>query len=468
MGARVSLSSLLAATALGGPARVGLSTVMAATHLGGPIRVSGSYLMFIRSAKSAFELTRLESTSSLDKFDGFGVKTYDVTVLQAPTPEHNPYRPSIPESTIQTLGPEGYDYLKENQEIQREQHNLTQAGDTTFPYQLMIKAHDVAQYRLGSIARFYHEDYGLILARYVQFSLMSTTANAASPCGLILKKKGQPLRWEVTNQLSHSHPDLVVGILGPYAPPITGQYGWVIIDGPNLQQVGNDSPGFPAIGEGFAWSGDGTVSTRAKGRILGRRVYKGNSTGNLLTGYLRIQLEGPSLESIKAEVDADTGDLRALVADVQAKVESLSELTNADVLNALKKSIATLNSKLSLEAGARAAGDRSINQRIDDLDIVSVTILNNAIQTLKDWVQLGQDTQDTAIARAFDKGQEAYDLIVPLAAVVTNLESQFNSLLAAWNEYINQPHGKFPVVDGSVPPNLVYMDDGSLVYVETF
>jgi hypothetical protein len=50
MGARVSLSALLASTTLSGPARVSLSTLAnVVNQLSGPIRVSGSYMLSVRS-----------------------------------------------------------------------------------------------------------------------------------------------------------------------------------------------------------------------------------------------------------------------------------------------------------------------------------------------------------------------------------------------------------------------------------
>jgi hypothetical protein len=133
MGARVSLSALLASTTLSGPARVSLSTLAVVNQLSGPIRVSGSYMLVARSISSGFEMNLLDSSSVI-----YGADSFDVTASAPPAPEPNPYKPIIPDSMREALGPDDFNYLQENQETLRDQHNLTQAGDTTFPYQLTV------------------------------------------------------------------------------------------------------------------------------------------------------------------------------------------------------------------------------------------------------------------------------------------------------------------------------------------
>lgn len=484
MGVRSSLSALLASTTLSGPARVSLSALSVAEQLSGPLRISGSYglaaqtlaganrasghyLMIARSINYGFELIRLESSSDIDKFHGFGVKGFDISLVQAPAPEHNPYRPTIPESIVDTMGTEAYDYLKENQEITREQHNLTQAGDSTFPYQLMIKPHDVAQYRLGAVSRFYHEDYGIIHARYVKFSQMAQSPFVAAPVGLVQKKKGQVLTWEVTNDLSKSSAQLAVGVLACYTLPTEGQFGWVIVDGPNLQQIGNESPEV-RLGQTLAWSSTGRVSSSAVGRIIGRRVFRSSSSA-LLGGYVHIELESLSEGDIAALIAADTKTLSDNVTSLLDQVATLNQLTNAANLGRFEKDLKILQQKLGLEQAARTSSDRALGNRIDAIDAVSQATLDNAVITLTNFINTSQATQDTAIASIRELALEA---LLAASAVgteaIVGLQAQIDAILANLAALNNRVKGKFPVVDGAVPPNLVYLDDGLLVYTETF
>jgi hypothetical protein len=130
-----------------------------------------------------------------------------------------------------------FDYIEENQKTLRLQHNITQAGDTTFPHEMIINSHDVKQFKLGSVGKFYHEDYGVIHARYVQYHEMDTTLAPTAPVGLI--KLSKQLEWVVTNKLELSDPRLVVGVQAAYVMPKDDQYGWVIVDGVNLQPYRN-------------------------------------------------------------------------------------------------------------------------------------------------------------------------------------------------------------------------------------
>lgn len=486
MAGRVSLSTLLTSSALTGPVRASLATAQVVEPLIGKIRVSGNfavianplhgathvsaqYILTVQSINAAIYFTRLESDSDLSPLHGFGLKAngWTIKVHQAPTPEHNPYRPSIPETVLDTLGTEGYDYLKENQEITREQHNLTQAGDTTFPYQLMIKPHVTPHYRLGSISRFYHQDHGLIQARYVQFTQMKAVSAPACPVGL-LKKKGA-LEWQVTNDIARSDPDLVVGLLAPYTLPAEGEYGWVVTDGPNLQPVQNLAD-TGKTGEAFSWAETGKLSPTATGRVVARRVAKPKAdTGAILSGDLHVSLESHSKADVAVVVDQQTAPIVADVAKLQDQVDTLNAVANPGSLDAIRKSIVGLTSKLNLESAARTGADSALNTRIDELDIVTSVMLSNAITTLTTWIETQLTIRDNNIEMVRALAQTALDLASAVTAgMLTALQAQIDSLLAMIAALNIRPKGKFPIVDGSIPPNLVYEDDGSLVYVETF
>lgn len=414
------------------------------------------------STRYAFFPQLLESDSEI-----YGVSKFTLAVT-ANAPEHNPYRPTIPESVYDVQGGgELADYLRENQEILRQQHNITQAGDSTFPWQLFVKTHSEQQFNLGSIARFYHGDWGIIRGRYVRFDFMQATDLICAPVGLL--KNDDSHSWVVTNRYDLSHPDLVVGFVAGTILPVDGEYGWVLIDGPNLQPVTNDSE-TAEIGETFSWSQTGSISNTAQGRVIGRRVNKVAGTATALEiGQLYIQLESFALESIKQAIVEATANLEKMVEDLQEDVDVLKSLTVLDdTFKNLNKTITLLQTNLNKEITDRRAADNSINNRISNLNFVTggelgaaVTNLQNALATLQTALagQLSQVNQ-TAL--------EALTLAQANGFDPSAIQLQLSAILDMVSSLERRPKGKFPVVDGAIPPNLVYLDDGSLVYVETF
>jgi hypothetical protein len=243
-------SYLLAATSLSGPIRVGAAALVSVgswgpkVHVGGSprilvggfgpgIQISGAYKFSVQSARRGFYPIFLESSSEI--YSDFG---WDISRFGGLIPEHNPYRPEIPERMIE-LGDDAYNYMRENQQILRQQHNFYIAGDSTFPWQLVLDTHVQPLYTLGSISRFFSQDFGLIHARYVQFENMIDNGLPAAPVGLI--KNDATLTWKVTNNILLSDKRLVVGISGAPITPVNGVYGWAIMDGANLQAVVNES-----------------------------------------------------------------------------------------------------------------------------------------------------------------------------------------------------------------------------------
>jgi hypothetical protein len=433
----------------------------------GSKRVTAHYVQSAISIHNYFELIRLESNSVLYDFLGesgpgnpatHGDIDYELSA--GPIPEHNPYRPRIPEQFID-IGDDFYDFYEENQQIHREQHNITQMGDTTFPYQLGIQTHDIKQFKLGAVGRFYHEDFGIIQARYVQFDKMTGVSFAQSPVGLF--RNNDLLEWRVTNDLDLSHPDLVVGISMPYSVPVNESYGWVIVNGPTLQQVKNDSSD-AAVGESFGWHETGSVSNAAEGKVLGRRVSRVLEATALLPGQLWVRTESFSEKQIRNLIDDQT---TALLEAIEALQAALGSVPSAGQLSNLTSQVALLTSRLNSEIAQRKAMDLAIQQQLSGLDFVTAAQLNNAITNVQN--------QLAAAVAALQAQIDAIRLIALEALATANqppnlsaIQSQISTILNLLGELDSRAKGRFPVVDGSIPPNLVYMDDGSLVYLETF
>lgn len=476
MAGRVSLAALLATTSLSGPTRVGASYVssiiglkgptrvsaqylIAAVGLRRPVRVSAQYMIAVQSVHRAIYPDLLDSTSLI-----YAGNTWAVETGSHPVPESNPYRPQIPEQ-LSGLGDAYYNYQSEQQQTLREQHNLTQAGDSTFPYQLLAETHSARQFTLGAIGRFFSEDYGLIHARYVQFDSMAVVSSLCHPVGLF--KSATTLNWIVTNRLESSDPALVVGMTPQIKMPVDAEYGWVIVDGPNLQEAKNQST-TAKIGEAFTWSATGFISNTASGRIIGRRVNKKVDT-RLAPGQLLVALESWSIGSIVVAVEELTANLATEVAALQADVSALQAASSVvATLQTLGNRLTALTSRIALEEKARAQADTSLRNSITGLPFATVTQLNQAMLA----ASTALSNLDSALGGRIDSvrtlAQTAYDLASSINFDPTFWNNQVTLILDYIDKIRKAPKGKFPIVDGMVPPNLVYLDDGSLVYEETF
>ena len=457
---RISLHDLSWTGGLPGPIRISDHTLaytgaMAATA---PVRASGHYFYSVQSINNAFFPILLESGEI------FGITKFTVDLSASLIPEFNPYKPQVPESLIDIpgAGRDFFDYIEENQKTLRLQHNITQAGDTTFPYQMVISAHDEQQFTLGSVGKFYHEDYGLIHARYVQYEKMNPALTACSPVGLITQTA--KLDWIVTNRLEISDPNLVVGIQAAYIMPSDGQFGWVIMDGVNLQQIPVDGT-VTEVGTPYAWSSSGKVGPDGEGVVICRRLQEGGSPV-LFAGAAYIRLEGSSFASIDAHYSQ-------LIADVeQLKIDIASLQESSDVDAAIKKinqTIKVLGQRLTIEENTRKQSDISINNRIDGLNFATLAQLNGAIALLRSEILAITNALQAQVNVATSIANEALAAANQALSVdIAGLQTQISTILDWMASEAVRPKGKFPLVDGAVPPNLVYLDDGSLVYLETF
>jgi hypothetical protein len=454
MGVRVSLSALLSGSALSGSVRVSQSLILAVEALAAPVRVSAQYVVVARSYERSFELNLLDSNSII-----YELGPFSVSLAAPPAPENNPYRPTIPESIEASAGSETYDYMRENQEILREQHNITQAGDSTFPYQMLIKSHVQKQFNLGAVGRFFHADYGIIQARYVQFNRIQVVTTPHCPVGLFKNK--DVLDWVVTNRLDLSDANLVVGISAPWALPGNGEYGWVIVDGPNLQQIQNNSDTF-ALGEAFVWDDSGSVSTTAKGKVLGRRVNK-TDIPRLSAGTMWIRAESFSEAQIDEFVVAST---QTLLDSITALQKVVSGLPSIGAITTLQKTVISISARLTTEISARLEADLRINETIANLDFVTGTQLDNAIGLAQTELQALIDNMSARIDALTARVNASISRLDDVEGAEERLQTQLDGIMVALGTLIRLKRNRFPVVDGSVPPNLVYIPDGSLVWTE--
>lgn len=151
--------------------------------------------------------------------------------------ELNPHRPTVPDE-IKEVSPILHEYLQDQASTLRTQHNKIQAGDTTFPWEVLIDFSDRQEYTLGSLGKFFHNDYGMILARYVRFAYMNPDIDEGSPIGMDIVTD---IPWHVTNVLSRSKEELAIGIGACFERPPSGAYGWIIVSGVNIQSLYSDA-----------------------------------------------------------------------------------------------------------------------------------------------------------------------------------------------------------------------------------
>lgn len=159
------------------------------------------------------------------------------------TYDPNPYTESMP--------------LAETQRILREQHNLINAGDSAFPWQLLSHSSAQAFYNIGSTGRFVHPLYGVIRATYVKIANPDESLiSAGNPVGWAPALDG--FQWEVTDDYSRSSPVDLCGIRAGYALAADMTHEWVITQGINIQSV--DYHGTePVVGTILSWDSSGQV-----------------------------------------------------------------------------------------------------------------------------------------------------------------------------------------------------------------
>lgn len=384
-------------------------------------------------------------------------------------PEINPYRPTIPEE-LWDFSPMLARYLREQAEILRRQHNLIQAGDTTFPWELLTSFSDSQIYNLGAIGRFYHPDYGVIVARYVQFTDWAVGAAAVGPVGRV--RQGDSQEWVVTNDLEISTNELVVGVAFLQATPSQGSYGWAVFNGVNpLTMQGLGVPASPS--QPYTWQAAGLVKAGGIGTVVGTRKSTRNDSF-IRPGEFYVAAGGLSSESIiqlvQAQLDS-IADSSILLADRVSDLES--DMASEQSLSlAFANSILELTNRLTKEEQTRSAAIDSLYELLEggaitqaelDASILALTIqFDSQIAMLSGTVQVAQSRADAAysLASAIDS-----------AGILNSISGLTLGLAAATNRILtleNQPAGGkiIPVVTGDIPPVLVYDEDGSLVYAE--
>jgi len=380
------------------------------------------------------------------------------TTSQLQVPEANPYRPTTPMEFGDSLASPVDSFIREQTATIREQHNLTQAGDTTFPWQILTQTQAPGKkiYTLGSLGRFYHETLGLILARYVQFKNLSSDMALGSPVGFL--KSVNQINWQVTDRIDLSSPDMVLGIIGAYSIPEDESYGWVIVNGATISSVGSTDLTLRAHGEPVSWNATGEVSVNGIGRVVGR-IQGAQAAGGLLPGALFVETESWSKAQLAGLFNADFSTIANQIDELQKQIDLIGNPINYQPqIDAINTTLTNLVNRMATEELRRANADRDLNQRINAIDAVSQDEFNQTIQTLTTQLTGQIAAVSVTATSALNAANRANDRIdkIPIVDV--------DALNATLSYLLSKGDARFPLVDGSVPPNLVYLDDGSLVW----
>lgn len=454
---------------------IGISTLTTTA----PVRVTrlqGLTTYYDRS--SPVRVTRLQGTSIYsDRTNPVRVSRFFAQVIlsmeelppvqpdrnQIMNREGNPFRPVAPKEIV-AVSPLLHDFLTEQTAQVRQTHDTNQAGDSTVPWEFLTKIGSQRLYTLGSMGKFYHDDFGIVLARYCQFSKIKTPQWLNGPVGLLTKSDA--VDWQVTNDFTLSTPDAVVGILCSYTAPAQGDYGWVLTQGANI---------IPLLlqanvktldkQQAFVWSDFEKVSTNGEGRILGRAVAPVNfvNKGQLQidAGGAMIHVEGPSIDSLKATIG--TKGLEDSVAAINKQIADLGA-------DALSKSIATLKVQMvEVQGGIKVEGARAVAAEAginSTITMILAALGGTTLAALYTRITGEQkevnDTQDIQTARVLAKAQQALDM----AVAITNADFQFQIDQLKARLATKATSQLIPLVDGSIPPALVYLPSGELVLVE--
>jgi hypothetical protein len=373
--------------------------------------------------------------------------------------ELNPYRPSLPEE-IEDIDPVLYDFMREQVEIQREQHNTTQAGDSTFPWELLTKVGPERQFTLGSLGRFYHDDHGLILARYVQFGRFRTPGWLNGPVGR--PKSSQKVDWVVTNDLDQSDSDSVIGILGSYKVPPAGWYGWVLTQGANHAPILLETGIELEVNDELVWTGFETVA-KGQGRILMRARGPVNRVHALQhqldIGCAYIDIEGPSFESLRARLGSE---FEGILADLQTVQESLNEYDLPGLTSGLTKVME------GLELLSQRVEGIGTNDIPDILTRLKTLEKDGGFDGLLQTTREDNETLNRALRQLITRAQERAESAERTAQKAAGLAGLMDQLAYAVAQLQTTPKTSLiPMVDGGIPPQLIYTSDGNLVFVET-
>lgn len=361
----------------------------------------------------------------------FEVKV-EITNPLTPTIEVNPFRADTPNIDLQR--------------ILREQHNLTQAGDSTFHWGVLTEISATPLYSLGAAGRFYHDTLGIIKARYCRFVDFNPTVARAVPVGVRLPIT-QP--WTVTNQLELSSADAVLGVALPYNDEVNigAWYGWVVTEGFLPTELLVTLTNLPTqFGTEYGWSVTGEVQQGLDAASVGRRWIVSNNL-RLTSGAFFVDVDASSLGKVNGLV---TAKMTPLVSDLETLTSDLAEITqtvagHTQQLAAVGVRLDQLQNQLNTDIQSLSNAISAIRQLMPDGNFKNY--VDVSIAALRGYV-INQDSIITSLATAaLNRANEAYLLADSIS--YSGVQTQINALNQSLGGLTTRLAGFDPVIDSN-------------------
>lgn len=364
------------------------------------------------------------------------------TYIAPPPPviEVNPFRADVPNV--------------DQQRILREQHNKAQAGDSTFHWGVLTEISATPLYNLGSVGRFYHDQYGIAHAVYVRFNNMERVDAAAFPVGFDLKTL-EP--WTVTNQLGRSSRDFAAGVACIYNESIYTPgtwFGWIIIEGfvpAELKCELVDSQ--LLLGTEYGWSATGEVSATTDGDSLGIR-WTTHKVPVLKPGEFRVRVNSLSQARLNGLIAAQVGPLSSQLGDLTTRVSQLEATSAAHTqqIGQLQSQIVGVDNRLSKDIANLANQMAALRRMIPSTDYESY--VNTQVNALDVKLSNQIASVGQVALQANSKADDALGLIAGFN--VDGLQNQIDALNDSMGSLTGRLTGFETVIDtNTLAPGMI-------------
>lgn len=348
-----------------------------------------------------------------------------------PVIEVNPFRADVPNV--------------DQQRILREQHNKAQAGDSTFHWGVLTEISATPLYNLGSVGRFYHDQYGIAHAVYVRFSNMEPVEASAFPVGFDLKNL-EP--WTVTNRLERSSRDFAAGVACIYNESIYTPgtwFGWIIIEGfvpAELKCELVDSQ--LLLGTEYGWSATGEVSATTDGDSLGIR-WTTHKVPVLKPGEFRVRVNSLSQARLNGLIAAQVGPLSSQLGDLTTRVSQLEATSAAHTqqIGQLQSQIVGVDNRLSKDIANLANQMAALRRMIPSTDYESY--VNTQVNALDVKLSNQIASVGQVALQANSKADDALGLIAGFN--VDGLQNQIDALNDSMGSLTSRLTGFETVID---------------------
>lgn len=313
--------------------------------------------------------------------------------------ERNPFQPLVPDSIFDLSAPL-HEYLQEQASILREVYDREIQGVSYRSSADLNTLYETEIFPLGTQGSFFDATYGQILCIFCRFMEMTST-NPGAPVGTVVTDDSN--KFVVTNDLGQSTATNILGLLPQTQTPSNGMYGWVIIEGPNLQPVEVMTPNTSASGVELGWGETGRLSTDVIGSVIAVQIT--NETRDMNNPYIPGDLDILKSSSIGTvpigqvntrvdTLESELGDATASITQLESVFTAADEALAQQILN-VSASLGDTNADVESERSARVAQGIALAEAVDSVSAsLSADISASVLQITQAYT-----SADTAIAQ---------------------------------------------------------------------